>query len=309
MLIYFPAPPTVTIISPNFPTVRSSGLDSYTVSYSHRGLIVSCIAIGSPSPTVEWTKNGQVVSGSAVSVSQSTERSIYHVALLLFTKRFTRGDVGVYSCQARSSSVLQEKAIRLEFSESAVYPYQVMCLDLTISAQIFFRIRVLNTTCQHWTSELRVQVAASIQNTLISVVSTECQSKCSLTQENIVITSSPGCSDNVNTTAVIVGSITTNSSSVTSQISCILDRWYQRQPQIQLLPGSSMHNRLDVNCSFLIDSPADTTCDVEMTEPPPLIPVSILQYAAVGLGWGLLWFLYCMLMSIFTIRAYKSNKM
>lgn len=307
LIFYISDPPTITYINPYFPSVRRSVSGSYLVFIGHRGLVASCTALGSPAPTMEWTRNGQFVSTqNAISIAKGRQL-IFRVVMLVFTSSFTEADEGNYSCAARSpnTTAFQTKIIRLESSKKAQYPYQIKCSESITSNTTFFRIRLLDTNCQNWNSRVKLEIAMNLLHVLRSAVVTECQNNC--VNDNIAIVGTPSCSENVNPTALILGSVTTNYTSETARTFCALSKWYQKEPLIQLTSDS--YYRLDTNCSLLIGSLDSTGCEVKVEEiSSPLINMFTLQYIAVCAGWGLLIFQCCMLSTIFIIRACKARK-
>ena len=202
-----------------------SSLKDVFVPLGHKGVILTCVAFGSPTPSVEWLKNGQVLDTQKMtSVIENPGESVFVTAkLVLHGYEFTQSDGGNYSCvtQAGSNTSAMSKHVLLKPRLiHNVVPTPVRC-SLTTDTSLF-QFRLPGATCSV------IESIKEMKNVLQSVIVSECWD-CSAYSEIIILKAS--CSKD---SVLVNGNIKIANISKRENIFCALNSWKNRGPLIQI---------------------------------------------------------------------------
>ena len=195
-------------------------------------------------------------------------------------RAFSDLDVGYYTCivQANDTDAFHSTDVYLNLSTST--PEPVNNTECKVgSTQTFFHIRVLNTDCVTWVGDMKEHISDSFSEEVMNVVVVEC-SECSIMTDNIVISNSPTCSNQVEGAALFRGSITTSEVSLTENIFCALKRWQETEPLIAI---NNQLYQVDKRCNLESDSLTSSECSGYSTRTDKS---NTIIYIAIGGGVG-----------------------
>ena len=229
---------TITSIFPVSPVTSSfsSSSVSFHVPAGHKGPVLTCTATGWPAPTLEWRREGKVISISSLTVS-SGDNSVY--STLQYNAAFQESDAGIYTCAVLENDTqltISSQSVRLKSSleATAITTTAVHCkVDGSV---VYFQIRVLETDCQRWMQETGKSqlLATEFMNALISVLEASCEGCGSVEVGEVLLTDGPTCSKQLPRATVFNGAVNTGGVGRTEKIFCGLSRWQQSGPFLVL---------------------------------------------------------------------------
>ena len=295
LLLNYAESPRIETISPTYPVTSSSSVD-FLVPVGYTGTILTCIASGWPTPTIRWLRDGQLLNGNIYSDSTSLASSAIVSSRLRGNRAFSDSDIGNYTCivQANDTDAFHSTDVYLNLSTST--PDMRCSVE---STQIFFHIRVLNTDCVTWVGDLKEHISDSFSEEMVNVVVEEC-SECSIMTDNIVISNSPTCSNQVEGAALFRGSITTSEVSLTENIFCALKRWQETEPLIAI---NNQLYQVDKRCNLESDSLTSSECSGYSTRTDKS---NTIIYIAIGGGVGVA--ILVILLVVISCCFYKKGK-
>ena len=240
--------PTITTVFPTFP-ITSSDPSTLMVPVGYRGTVVTCAAMGWPTPTIEWVRNaGQLADSGMVSESARTQNSAFVLARLRSLDGFLGSAAGNYTCAVRTNdtdAAVSSKVITLLLhTEIPLTLTQMICSVSSLEKN--FQVRVLYTDCLTWGEDLKVEIAKSFLRNMVNIVGATCQN-CAITPQDITIESPPTCSQQVERATLFRGRVSTRNVSRTDDIFCALNRWQQSGPLIYI--NSNVH-LVDRRCAL-----------------------------------------------------------
>ena len=271
-------PPTITSIFPRSPVNTSTASSStYIVPLGYSGTVITCAAYGWPTPSIEWQRNGASLPG--LSDSDTESNSAFVSARLRWTNEFQEADAGTYTCVARANDTnsVQTKVVTLK-AGVGVSPTIVPEVCSTESRDVFFELRVLDSDCHTWGDGLSQHIAGNFLNDVMNAVTAECRD-CVVSAENVVLLSSPTCSEEVMRAAVFRGMITTESRGQTEDIFCALKSWQESSPLV-LINGDLL--LVDQGCSVELESLESRECSNTPIISMQLLPI-VIGAAAGGM--------------------------
>ena len=196
------------------------------VPLGHKGVILTCVAFGSPTPRIEWLKNGQIM--NMTSNVENPGESVFVIArLVMHGYEFTQSDGGSYSCvaQAGSNTTAMSKDILLKPKLNHNNYPPVYCSFRKDSSDSLYYFQL----------HLHVPSACSIaekikemKNVLRSVIVSECQN-CSTLSEIMILNTT--CSKKA---MLVNGRINITNISERKKILCALNNWKNSGPLIQI---------------------------------------------------------------------------
>jgi hypothetical protein len=190
--------------------------------------VVTCIALGWPTPTIGWVRNvGDLTDTRIISDSAQIHPDPAVVsAKLQWLGGFLESDAGNYTCvvQASDTDASSSKVVSIKLSTETLPT--VSRIPCSVSSQdADFQVRVLDTDCQMWGAD-------TARDFIRGVASAECQD-CVITTQDIQIEDVPTCNEQERTVTVR-GTVSTESPSRTQNVFCALNRWQQSGPLIVL---------------------------------------------------------------------------
>ena len=194
------------------------------VPQGYSGNVVTCTALGWPTPTIDWHREGGNLKESVTSVLTRDEGSAYVTTRLRWQDGFQESDSGEYTCEVRASDtdLVSSETISLEIS-------LVTC---TLNSQtVYFQVRVLDTNCEIWGAELQSHITSNFETELVNIVNAMCQD-CDVTSNDIEVTGLDTCGNQVIGGAVFRGMIDTLDRERTQEIFCTLSTWQQTGPLV-----------------------------------------------------------------------------
>ena len=202
-----------------------SSLKNVFVPLGHKGAILTCVAFGSPTPRVEWLRNGQVLDTQKMTsdIDNPGESVFVTAKLVLNGYEFTQSDGGNYSCvtQAGSNtSVMSQQILLKPRLIHNVFHTPVRC-SLTTDTS-FFQFRLPGAICNV------IESIKEMKNVLQSVVVSACQD-CSTFSRIMILKAT--CSMNG---VLVNGNITIANISERENILCALYSWQNSGPLIQI---------------------------------------------------------------------------
>ena len=265
----FTDPPTIITIAPTSP-VSSTTATNFMVPQGYSGNVVTCTALGWPTPTIEWRREGGNLTASVMSVLTREEGSAYVTARLRWLDEFQESDAGRYICEVRASDtdLVSSATISLEMTSGSVAPPTPTPATCTLNSQtVYFQVRVLDTNCEIWGPELQSHITSKFETELVSIVNARCQD-CDVTGSDLEVTGVATCSDQVTRGAVFRGMIDTLDQERTQEIFCTLSMWQQTGPLV--LVNNDLH-LVDKSCTVQSDSPTSAECALAGTDFPVII--------------------------------------
>ena len=273
----FTDPPTIITIAPTSP-VSSTTATNFMVPQGYSGNVVTCTALGWPTPTIEWHREGGNLTASVMSVWTRDEGSAYVTAQLRWLDEFQESDAGRYICEVRASDtdLVSSETISLEMT--SVAPPTPTPATCTLDSQtVYFQVQVLDTNCEMLGME---EIANNFGDNLVSIVNTMCQD-CDVTDNDLEVMGVATCSDQVARGAVFRGVIDTSDKERTQEIFCTLSMWQQTGPLV--LVNNDLH-LVDRTLSLAHEEELTTSTHIptETETPSPVPLVSIYVGVAVG---------------------------
>ena len=241
--------------------------------------MVTCAARGWPTPSIEWVRNTRNLSSRIISDPAQNSNPAFVSARLrwLDSDGFLESDTGNYTCVVRASDTdAVSEVITLEIRTDPD-PTETLMTCSVSSEETNFQVRVLDTNCLIWPEELKMEFARIFVVEVVNAVSAACQ-ECVVTSENIVVASTPTCSQQVERAAVFRGTMSTESLSRTQAIFCALSRWQQSGPLVWI--DSDFH-LVDRSCAIELGSLdiAECTSVLSKSSSFPTIPVIVTSSA------------------------------
>ena len=172
-----------------------------------------------------------------------------------------------------NTDTFQSESITLEHTSNpkpVIDPVNMCQVNTTI---VYFLIRILDTPCKEWNADQKQNIMANVFRILVGVVTTQCLD-CILSEDTLVLTDGPTCSEMTKNVAVFRGNISTQKSNLTKTIFCALNNWLVTGPVVQLL--SSKNYVLDTGCLFKLSSPTSPECSNRITK----ISYNLLAYSS-----------------------------
>lgn len=207
-----------------------------------------------------------------ISNSTSRENSAFVSATLIWQDEFMDSDAGQYSCFVQGNDTVATAIADITLESSPNSSLNSQPLNCSVNSPVaFFQIRVLDTNCQEWDSDIKQQISRRFMDIILSVVAAECE-LCLIVSSDLIINTE--CSSQVERATVFRGTINTDESSTTEDIFCALYSWQQSGPFV--LVNNSLH-LVDQSCSAILESPADPEC----AAPPNSFNVLIISVGAV----------------------------
>lgn len=291
-------PPTITSIFPSAPVNLTSSF-TFTAPIGYNGPIITCSAIGWPTPTIEWLLRGENLIGPIFSDSTRRANSAFVSATLISQDEFNDTNTGDYSCILRANDTDSTDSRDITLKSSSNSPLTSNPLNCSVSSPVaFFQVRVLGTDCLNWDLVMKQLIAKRFKDTILSVVSAECKS--CLVASDHVITNTPECSSQVHGAAVFRGMITTDNRDTTKDIFCALYSWQQNGPLV--LVDNEFH-LVDQSCSAKLESPAELECSAQFNS----FSIIIIS-AGVAIGFLVLLILAILIVVCVCIYRMKKNR-
>lgn len=237
--------------------------------------VFTCIASGMPPLSVEWVKDGLNVPTRFTSeISSSTENIPFVSSVLTFPYGFNTTDNGAYKCVVQDNTdTFQSKAVTLEHTseqEPTIDPAD-MCQVNTTTA--YFLISVLDTPCTEWNTAQKENITATLLRVLVGVATTQCLD-CVVSDDTLVLTAGPACSEVTENAAVFRGTVSTLDASLSKAVLCALNRWLVTGPIVQLQRDKNYF--LDRGCLFQLPSPTSLECSNRIIK----ISYNLLAYSS-----------------------------
>jgi hypothetical protein len=268
------------------------------VPLGYAGTVVTCAALGWPTPTIGWVRNvGNLSNTRMVSDPAQAPNSAYVSARLRWLDGFSESDAGNYTCVVRASDTGVVSSEEVSLAICTEPPPTATPMTCSMSSQeAYFQVRVLDTDCQMWGEDLKTDIARDFMRVAVNTVSAACQD-CVITSEDIQVNDVPTCSEQVERAAIFRGTVSTESPSRTQDIFCALSRWQQSGPQVRI--GVDFH-LVDRGCSIELRSLETMECITGPTETSSFTLIAIVTGSTVG---GLLLLLLLgLLMGIIGLR-------
>jgi hypothetical protein len=248
------------------------------VPLGYAGTVVTCAALGWPTPTIGWVRNvGNLSNTRMVSDPAQAPNSAYVSARLRWLDGFSESDAGNYTCVVRASDtgVVSSEEVSLKIRTEP--PPTATPTTCSVSSQeAYFQVRVLDTDCEMWGDDLKADIARDFMREVVNSVSAACQD-CVVTSEDIQVNDVPTCSDQVERAAIFRGTLSTESSSRTQDIFCALSRWQQSGPLVRI--GVDFH-LVDRGCSIELRSLDALECVTGLTTTS--FPLILIIAASAG---------------------------
>jgi hypothetical protein len=300
--------PTIISIIPTYPVTSSDTPSALNVPLGYKGTVVTCSALGWPTPTISWVSDVGNLAGTRIVSDPLQNGSAFVSVSLSWRDKFRESDVGNYTCmvEASDSSVISsQKVIIMKVIQTTELPTSQAphACPMINSSKVEFQMQVvLNVDCQMWTEEQKADIVSNFTRELMNIVSTACQN-CMDTTEDIQVIDGPTCSKQVERAAIFRGTISTESLSRTRDIFCALNQWQQSGSSI----GKDFY---PVNWNFSIIEVMEnaTTTGLVLTAAfssssfSPLIPVVLSSIYIVGASTILVF------ASLYFIRKYTAKK-
>ena len=224
-------PPTIITISPTYP-VCSTISTHFIVPQRYNGNVITCTALGWPTPTIEWHREGGNLKDGVTSVLTRDEGSAYVTAQLRWLDEFEESDSGEYTCMVRASDTDLISSETISFEISSIDSSIVAPATCTLNSQLaYFQIRVLETNCEMWGTELQLHISSNFETQLVNIVNTMCQD-CNVSGNDLEVTGVATCGNQVIGGAVFRGMIDTLDQEQTQEIICTLSMWQRAGPLV-----------------------------------------------------------------------------
>ena len=267
--------PTITSIIPAGPVNVTNSL-TFTVPAGYTGPVLTCTAIGWPTPSIQWLPISRNITAEVLTENTSRTDSAFVTATLAWQNGFADSDVGEFTCVVQTNDTADRDIISVTLDLSINSPLPTEPLNCSVNSHIaLFQIRVLGTNCMEWEPDTERSIIGSFEDTLQSVVSTQCESCLQGLSIDRV-----DCSSQVAGAAVFRGTVNTDESSTTEEIFCALYSWQQSGP---LVLFNNQLQLVDESCSARLESPVDTECSIPLTPPNDLTLIIAVGTAAGGL--------------------------
>ena len=222
---------------------------------------------------------------------------------------FRESDVGNYSCIVRSQdgSQMHIEMVRLTLNLSPLPTDPSVPQCMTDSAEVTFQLRVLDVNCSKIIRNVgREVIASDTRNELLTVVNAECAS-CLDMANNISISVTPSCSQDVEGAIVFRGSVTTGSAESTESVFCALDTWIRTSP---LMRVNNVLHQVDSSC-ILSSGSSSTECTLPSTTTGETggfdISMTVWITTRAGVG-GVLLFITLFLIVIFSYCYFSKTR-
>jgi hypothetical protein len=227
--------PTIISIIPTYPVTSSDTPSALNVPLGYKGTVVTCSALGWPTPTISWVSDVGNLAGTRIVSDPLQNGSAFVSVSLSWRDKFRESDVGNYTCmvEASDSSVISSQKVSLFSIMKIIHTTELPtsqaphACPMINSSKVEFQMQVvLNVDCQMWTEEQKADIVSNFTRELMNIVSTACQN-CMDTTEDIQVIDGPTCSKQVERAAIFRGTISTESLSRTRDIFCALNQWQQ----------------------------------------------------------------------------------
>ena len=254
---YSADPPTIT-------SVAASSLINLTIGavvrvpWGFTGVVLTCNGIGSPEPTIMWTRRGMVFDPGRMSTSmfRGGSNSLFISATLTILVEFDSSDSGEYVCVMQTKGgATQSKSVMLQMGT----PFTLQELQRresdTCPNGMYFQLRFLATHCHDWDIRTRPKLIQNLEMAVRSVMDSECQ-----TCNQINIRRGPVCSSVVPRAAVFWGSVHTKYANMSKRILCGLSDWQQKKPLVSFVDDETFYV-VDKYCPLVVSSLYDAGCE------------------------------------------------
>ncbi|XP_065905006.1 hemicentin-2-like isoform X2 [Dysidea avara] len=258
----------VRTIRPHLPTIGdTSSSDTFITTLGQTGAIISCVAVGSPRPDVNWVSyNGAALPGHVRSMTSSSGSHDPNqvVVELMWTSGFTSSDTGVYRCEARNSAGNNSVDVTLSIATDTPPTTPPTATPPVDGNELFVQLRILQLDCSQWkvSQELEDFTLNQIHRTIFSSLELECN--CVL-PDGVLVSHDLSCSEVISLSTLYRGTLLTNDNYTASEVYSILSNWTRTVPSIVVNNGQ---HKVDTSCELLIESVNDEECGVE----GPLLP-------------------------------------
>ena len=251
-------PPIITSIVASSLIHKTSGA-VVRVPRGFTGVVLTCNGIGSPEPTIMWTRSGMVFDPKRMSTSmfRGESNSPFISATLTIMVGFGSSDSGEYVCVMQmngSATSTQSKSVMLLLGKPQK-PQRTESDACPIANGTYFQLRFLATHCRDWDIRTLPKLIQSLEMTVRSVVHSECQA-C----KQIKIKRGPVCSSVVPRAAVFWGSVSTKDTDLRQRIFCNLSVWQQKTPLVSFVDAETFYVA-DKDCPLVVSSLYDAECE------------------------------------------------
>ena len=261
-------PPMITSIFQTVRVISSSSPSTLMIPLGYTGTVVTCTALGWPTPAIGWVKSiGNFTKHRMASDSTQDTNFAFVSARLKWLDGFQESDAGDYTCVVQASDTNAISSEVLTLSTTTPASTSVMCP--LGSQEANFQVRVLYTDCLTWGENQKMDIARVFVSEVVNIVNAACDN---VTVRNIVVASPPTCSQQVMRAAIFRGTISTESASRTQEIFCVLSLWKQSGPLVRI--NSNFH-LVDEGCTLGLRSLDDVECVLGLSGSSsfPLVPV------------------------------------
>ena len=219
------------------------------------GVVLTCNGIGSPKPTIMWTRRETAFHSGRMSTSMfhSGSNSPFISATLTIMVGFDNSDSGEYVCVVQTNgSATHSKSVLLQLGTPLhLEPKQAeFCPN-----GVYFQLRFLATYCHNWDETMWPKLIQRLEMAVRSVVDSECQ-----ICNQINIRRGPVCSSVVPRAAVFWGSISTEDTNLRERIFCGLSVWQQKSSLVSFVDAETFYV-IDKYCPLEVSSLYDAGCE------------------------------------------------
>ena len=291
--------PTITTVFPTFP-ITSSDPSTIMVPVGYRGTVVTCAALGWPTPIIEWVRNtGKLSDNGMASESARTQNSAFVLARLRSLDGFLGSAAGDYACAVRANGTdaVSSKVVTLLLQTETTHTSTQMTCSVS-SLETNFQVRVLYTDCLVWGEDLKVEISKNFMSNVVNIVGATCQD-CAITLQDIIVESPPTCSQQVERATLFRGRVSTKNVSRTQDIFCALSQWQHSGPLIWM--NSNFH-LVDRGCALELRSLDAMECTPGLSRSSfPTITVIVVIDSAI------LFFLFLIVVIAILWRVFRSR--